>query len=110
MAAEDWFDWATEDEAMWGEAEQVPARVRRPRRDGSTWTTAGGVTMKFAEMEHSHLLNSIAWVERQFRSLQDTFCDGALDINLLYPEHPGLVAEARRRGLIPRGKNQMVTP
>jgi hypothetical protein len=81
-----------------------------PRRKSGTWRTAKGQEIAFVDMEHSHLLNTIAWVERQFRSLQDTFCDGALDIDLIYPAHSGLVAEARRRRLIPRGKNRMVTP
>ncbi len=60
-------------------------------------------------MEHTHLLNTIAWIERQYRQLQDTFNQDALDIDLLYPEHAGLVAEARRRRLIPRGKSLLVT-
>jgi hypothetical protein len=84
-----------------------------PRRGGPPtgyWRTAKGDDIAFVDMEHSHLLNTIAWVERQFRQLQDTFCDGALDIDLIYPAHSGLVAEARRRRLIPRGKDRMVTP
>lgn len=95
-------DWPTDDRVE---------RVRRSRRPkAGHWLTAKGEEIAFEAMEHSHLLNTIAWVERQFRSLQDTFCDGALDIDLIYPAHAGLVAEARRRGLIPRGKNRMVTP
>lgn len=100
---DDMADW---EEAAWG-----PERKRRPRKPkAGTWRTAKGQEIAFVDMEHSHVLNAIAWLERQFRSLQDTFCDGALDIDLLYPAHAGLVAEARRRGLIPRGKNRMVTP
>lgn len=85
-------------------------RVLRPRRVSGVWTTRAGVQVKFSEMEHSHLLNTIAYVERQYRGLQDTFDEGALDIDLLYPEHAGLVAEARRRKLIPRrSKSTLVT-
>ncbi len=87
-----------------------PDRPVMPPCPAGYWRTAKGETMRFSDMEPSHLLNTIAFVERRYRELQDTFCDAALDINLLYPQHAGLVAEARRRNLIPKGgKNEMVT-
>ncbi len=82
----------------------------RPKAIAGTWTTAKGENVKFTDMEHKHLLNTIAYVERNFREMQDTFCDAALDINLIWPQHAGLVAEARRRNLIPKGNNnELVT-
>lgn len=101
---DDMFDW--EDRAR----ETVSRTMRRKATPGA-WTTAKGEVIAFGDMEHSHLLNTIAYVERQYRQLQDTFCDAGLDIDLLYPAHAGLVAEARRRNLIPRGKKRgLVTP
>lgn len=89
--------------------EDLPAA--RPRRASAPgmWTTAQGRDVAFRDMEDRHLLNTIAFVERNYRSMQDTFCDAALDIDLLWPQHAGLVAEARRRRLIPRGKKGLVT-
>lgn len=105
MDADDWFDRG------WDPPEGVlrPRARRQKDTPPGTWTTADGQTIAFQDMAHSHLLNTIAWVERQFRQLQDTFNESALDIDLLYPSHAGLVAEARRRRLIPRGKKGMVT-
>lgn len=105
MAAEDWFDWENNPFR-----EEIP--VARPLRTyvPGTWVTAKGDAIKFADMEHTHLLNTIAFVERRYREMQDTFCDAALDIDLLWPSYAGLVAEARRRKLIPPGKkHEMVT-
>lgn len=108
MSAEDYP--SCDEEAAWG-----PQRHRRyaPKRESAPrgyWRSAEGL-VAFVDMDHAHLLNTIAYVERRFRELQDSFCDGALDINLIYPEHAGLVAEAKRRNLIPRsaGKDGMVT-
>lgn len=83
-------------------------RSKRPSKPGY-WVTARGVELVIREMEHTHLLNTIAWVERQVRRLQDTFCDAALDVDRLYPEHVELVAEARRRKLIQKTKKVMVS-
>ena len=113
MAAEDWFD---DDDIPFDngafDPEPVDLRPTRLRRSGEPgmWTTARGETLKIRDMDDRHLLNTIAFVERDYRGLQDTFCDGALDINLLWPQHAYLVAEARRRRLIPVGrKNELVT-
>lgn len=111
MAAEDWFN----DESWDGFFCDGPPGARhrpppRPSGDANTWVTGQGQAMRFRDMTDLHLLNTIAYVERKFRDLQDTFRRGALDINLLYPQHAGLVAEARRRRLIPKGReNEMVT-
>lgn len=110
MDGEEFFDWDGSDD-RWGR-EPFESRVRRARVSFTRgqWTTARGEVIAFRDMSDRHLLNTIAYVERDYRGLQDTFCDEALDINLLWPQHAGLVAEARRRRLIPRGKKgEMVT-
>ena len=95
-----------------GHARRIPSskpkETRRPAPTGM-WLTADKRLLDIRKMENVHLLNTIAWVERQVRSLQDSFCDQAMDVDILYPEHKDLVAEARRRKLISKSKKQMVT-
>ncbi len=100
MAAEDWID-------DWDD--RIDPLPPRQKRKAGEWVTARGETIAFRDMKHTHLLNTIAMIERKYRGLQDTFNEGALDIDLLYPQHAGLVAEARRRRLIPKNKKGMVT-
>jgi hypothetical protein len=105
----DMADWAHDREEM--EEFERRLRVRVPVPAGH-WKTRAGEVIAFKDMEHSHLLNTIAMLERKLRELQDAFCDNALDIDLLFPAHAGLVAEAKRRGLVAKtaGKlDRMVT-
>jgi hypothetical protein len=114
MDDNDWFDMRDNDDrcdhAPFDE-DQGGARQRKPMKvnKAGSWQSADGRVIAFKDMEHTHLLNAIAYLERQYRQTQDTFCDGALDIDLLYPAHAGLVAEASRRRLIPKSKQQLVT-
>lgn len=110
----DMADLAREQEEFEAYERALEARTRvRPRTaPAGYWQTRAGETIAFVDMEHSHLLNTIAMLERKLRELQDAFCDGALDIDLLFPAHAGLVAEAKRRGLVAKsaGKaDRMVT-
>lgn len=106
MAVDDFFD----PEDNWSTAEQRLQKSRQPN-DPLVWKSANGRETPIRDLDDRHLLNIIAFVERSFRELQDAFCDDALDIDLLWPQHAGLVAEARRRRLIkkrPRG-DRLVT-
>lgn len=105
MAAEDWIGGEDPEDFE----PRVRRRVERRPSPPGTWVTRDGAQVAFRDMDDRHLLNTIAFVERDYRSMQDTFCDAALDIDLLWPQHAGLVAEARRRGLIPKGKKGLVT-
>lgn len=77
-------------------------------RDPDVWTSADGKKTPIHDMGDRHLLNTIAFVERSYRDMQDTFRDGALDIDRLWPQHAALVAEARRRGLDPKEERRPV--
>lgn len=90
--------------------ETLRSRKIPDHKDPNVWMTADRRKIPVHDMGDRHLLNTIAFVERSYRELQNTFDQKAIDIDRLWPQHAALVAEARRRGLIPKkSAGQLVT-